>query len=70
MLCLHNISLLAFVFYSSVRGIGMGLTKWLGGAVGEGAGLMAVDEAMGMPISGVDDEEAGGDCELSHIHLK
>lgn len=40
-----------------------GPNKMAGGAVGEGTGLMA----MGVPISGVDDEEAGGDCEtVSH----
>lgn len=41
--------------------------KMAGGAVGEGAALMAVGEAMGVAISDLDDEEAGGDCEtVSH----
>lgn len=35
--------------------------KMAGGATGEGAALMAIDEAMGVLISDVDDE-AGGDC--------
>lgn len=59
-----------FCFLQFGAGDWDGPNKMAGGAVGEGAGLMAVDEAVGMPISGVDDEEAGGDCELSHIHLK
>ena len=40
-----------------------GPTEVAGGAVGEAAGLMAVDEAVAVAISGVDDEEAGRDCE-------
>lgn len=39
-----------------------GPDKIAGGAVGEGEALMAVGEAMGVPISDVDDEKAGGDC--------
>lgn len=39
-----------------------GPDKMAGGAIGESASLMAVDEAMGVPASDVDGDEAGGHC--------